>query len=53
MKIFKKTVLNGIAASGSNHDTYVSSQDVTIKLKGISDAERESLRIPSYQYILP
>lgn len=53
MKIFKKTVLNGIASTGGNHDTHVSSQSVSIKLKGVSEAERKNLRIPSYQYILP
>ena len=53
MKISKKTALTltAIAKTGGQGG-YAQARNV-IKLKGITTAEREKLRIPSYKYILP
>lgn len=54
MKVFKKTVLSKDAsAKRGNQNDSVTNQSATIKLKSISEADRQRLRIPSYQYILP
>jgi hypothetical protein len=54
MKVTKKTIfsksnLQGDVAQVSS----VSKQSKVIKLKEITEADRQKLRIPSYQYLLP
>lgn len=53
MKISKKTALTltAIVKTGGHVDC-AQARNV-IKLKGVTMAEREKLRIPSYKYILP
>lgn len=54
MKVIKKisTDANLNSFSG-NLDGSVLIRPIRIKLRGITEADRERLRIPSYQYILP
>lgn len=54
MKLSKKTVLlmTSMSQNGGRNKAAVASASA-IRLKAVSDAERERLRIPSYQYILP
>lgn len=53
MKVSKKTALSvaRMAQTGGRND--VTPQPQVIKLKAVTDTERQRLRITSYQYILP
>lgn len=55
MKAQKKISLNIITTKGGNNqDAYPThGQNTAIRIKGIAEADRQKLRIPSYQYILP
>lgn len=54
MKVTKKSVMSiaDIARKGDGKNT-VSSHVPEVRLKAVTNAERQRLRIPSYQYILP
>lgn len=54
MKVSKKPVLSiaRLAQDGGRKNT-TTAPTQAIKLKAVTDAERQRLRIPSYQYILP
>lgn len=54
MKVSKKTVLSmtSMTQNGGRNDA-VGLSATTIKLKPVTNAERQRLRISSYQYLLP
>ena len=51
----KKSIISSSIALklGRSTDVFKDAISKGIKLQAISSAERESLRIPSYEYILP
>jgi len=54
MKVFKKPALPTVQiAHDRDRNNTMTSHASAIKLKAVTDAERQRLRISSYQYILP
>lgn len=54
MKVSKKTALSmtSMSQNGGRGKT-MDKPELQIKLKPVTGAERQRLRIPSYQYLLP
>lgn len=52
MKVIKKPLCKASKAENGGRNT-TNTDGSVIKLRAISDAEREKLRIPTYQYLLP
>ncbi len=54
MKVSKKTILSkaSMTQNGSRNDA-VGISATTIRLKPVTNADRQRLRISSYQYLLP
>lgn len=54
MKVFKKPALpTAQMTQDRGRKNTTTAQTPVIKLKAVTDAERQRLRISSYQYILP
>lgn len=54
MKVIKKTILSMVAINqNGDRNSAVDTQAHAIRLKAVTEAERQSLRISSYQYLLP
>lgn len=53
MKVSKKTALSAAHMTKVGDRNNRTTAPKSIKLKAVTAAEREQLRIPSYQYILP
>ncbi len=54
MKVSKKTSLSiARMTQDGGRKNITTAHTPAIKLKAVTDAERQRLRIPSYQYILP
>lgn len=54
MKVSKKSALSiAKMAQDGGRKNITTAQIPAIKLKAVTNAERQRLRIPSYQYILP
>lgn len=53
MKTNKRNIFNGTSTVVNSKNKPLSNSHSAIKLKTISTKDRQELRIPSYEYLLP